>query len=145
MKKMIWFDMDGTIANLYGVENWLPMLIASDPTPYKVAAPLVNMSKLARKLNALQRAGYKVGIISWLSKNSTPEYDKAVTAAKVGWLRKHLNSVKFDEIKIVAYGTPKQTLGNGILFDDEKPNRDAWGEGAYHPDDMMEVLFDLTV
>ena len=26
MKKILVFDMDGTIANLYGVENWLPML-----------------------------------------------------------------------------------------------------------------------
>ena len=144
MKKTIWFDMDGTIADLYGVENWLPMLIANDPTPYKVAAPLVNMNKLARKLNKLQQAGYKLGIISWLSKNSTPEYDKAVTAAKVSWLRKHLNSVKFDEIKIVAYGTPKQTLGNGILFDDEQPNRKAWGEGAFHPNEMMKVLSSLA-
>ena len=55
MGKTIWFDMDGTIANLYGVEGWLDMLIASDPTPYKLAAPLVNMNTLARKLNKLQR------------------------------------------------------------------------------------------
>ena len=25
-EKAIYFDMDGTIANLYAVENWLPML-----------------------------------------------------------------------------------------------------------------------
>ena len=41
MKKEIWFDMDGTIADLYGVENWLEMLIAEDPTPYAVAKPLL--------------------------------------------------------------------------------------------------------
>ena len=35
--KMICFDMDGTIADLYAVENWLPMLRAFDPTPYEVA------------------------------------------------------------------------------------------------------------
>lgn len=29
----IWFDMDGTIADLYGVDGWLEMLIAEDPTP----------------------------------------------------------------------------------------------------------------
>ena len=27
------FDMDGTLANLYGVENWLEMLEAEDTTP----------------------------------------------------------------------------------------------------------------
>lgn len=33
MIKKIYFDMDGTIANLYAVEGWLPMLRAYDPTP----------------------------------------------------------------------------------------------------------------
>ena len=145
MKKMIWFDMDGTIANLYGVENWLSMLIAFDPTPYKLAAPLVNMNILARKLNKLQRAGYKIGIISWLSKSSTPEYDEAVTAAKLWWLRKHLNSVSWDVINIVNYGRNKwEVCGEGILFDDEKPNRDCWGGEAYHPDMIMEILSSLA-
>lgn len=145
MKKTIWFDMDGTIANLYGVENWLSMLITSDPTPYKLAAPLVNMNILARKLNKLQRAGYKIGIISWLSKSSTPEYDKAVTAAKLWWLRKHLNSVSWDAINIVSYGCNKwEICGEGILFDDEAQNRDSWGGEAYHPDMIMEILSSLA-
>lgn len=144
MKKTIWFDMDGTIANLYGVEGWLPMLINSDPTPYKLAAPLVNMNTLARKLNKLQRAGYKIGVISWLSKTSTPEYDKAVANAKLWWLNKHLTSVKWDTIKIVAYGTSKiAECGGGILFDDEDRNRNEWGKDAYHPDMIMEILSSL--
>ena len=145
MKKMIWFDMDGTIADLYGVKDWLPMLINSDPTPYAVAAPLVNMNTLARKLNKLQRAGYKIGVISWLSKTSTPEYDEAVTAAKLWWLRKHLNSVKWNEVKIVAYGTSKITeCGGGILFDDEDKNRNEWGENAYTPDMIIKILSSLA-
>ena len=141
MKNEIWFDLDGTIADLYGVENWLAMLRAYDATPYKLARPLVNMSKLARKLNQLQRAGYKLGIISWLSKTSTPAYDEAVTAAKLWWLKKHLASVHFDEINIVSYGVNKwEVCGAGILFDDEERNRNAWKNEAYHPDMMMDVL-----
>lgn len=142
--KWIYFDLDGTLAGLYDVPNWLSMLIASDPTPYKLAAPLVNMNILARKLNKLQRAGYKIGVISWLSKNSTAEYDEAVKLAKLNWLKKHLHSVNFDDIQIVAYGTPKHTLGTGILFDDEKPNRDAWGANAYHPEMIMKILSSLA-
>lgn len=142
--KWIYFDLDGTLAGLYDVPNWLPMLINSDPTPYKLAAPLVNMNTLARKLNKLQRAGYKIGVISWLSKSSTPEYDKAVTSAKLWWLNKHLTSVKWDTIKIVAYGTSKITeCGGGILFDDEGKNRDEWGKDAYHPNMIMEILSSL--
>ena len=143
--KWIYFDMDGTLNRLYEVPNWLPMLIASDPTPYAVAAPLVNMNALARRLNRLQGMGYKLGIISWLSKSSTPEYDEKVTAAKMWWLAKHLRSVKWDAINIVPYGRNKwDVCGEGIVFDDEAPNREAWGGEAFHPDEMMKVLSSLT-
>lgn len=142
--KWIYFDLDGTLAGLYDVPNWLPMLINSDPTPYKLAAPLVNMNILARKLNKLQRAGYKIGVISWLSKNSTTDYDEKVKAAKLGWLAKHLPSVRWNEVKIVAYGTSKITeCGGGLLFDDEDKNRNEWGEGAYHPNMIMKILSSL--
>lgn len=140
MTKAIYFDMDGTIANLYGVDNWLDYLIKYDSTPYEIAKPMLNMSVLARILNRLQREGYIIGIISWLSKTSTPEYGEKVRQAKINWLKKHLKSVKFDSIQIVDYGTPKYTLGKGILFDDEVENRNAWGEGAYDVDNILGVL-----
>ena len=140
MTKAIYFDMDGTIANLYGVDNWLDYLIKYDSTPYEIAKPMLNMSVLARILNRLQRKGYIIGVISWLSKTSTPEYGEKVRQAKINWLKKHLKSVKFDSIQIVNYGTPKYTLGKGILFDDEIENRNAWGEGAYDVDNILGVL-----
>lgn len=143
MAKAIYFDMDGTIANLYAVENWLPKLRAYDPSPYAEALPLVRLSTLARLLNNLQRKGYTLGIISWCSKSSTAEYDRAVTAAKVEWLHRHLPSVEWNEIHIVAYGTPKQSLVNfpeGILFDDEERNRTAWTGTAHDVQNILEVL-----
>lgn len=143
MAQTIWFDMDGTIADLYGVEGWLDMLIAKDALPYEIAKPLLRLSALARTLNKLQKQGYKIGIISWLAKNSTAEYDKVVAAAKEKWLRNHLASVIFDEINIVAYGTPKSTFAksdNDILFDDEEPNRKEWTGKAFDVDNIMEIL-----
>lgn len=140
MNRQIWFDMDGTLADLYGVENWLEKLRASDPSPYAEAAPLLKMQSLARVLNRLRREGYEVGVISWLSKCGTAEYDEAVTNAKIAWLRLHLKSVQFDHIDIVRYGTPKQNGRNGILFDDEEPNRQAWNGQAYDVENIIEVL-----
>ena len=139
----IWFDMDGTIANLYGVQNWLDYLMASDPTPYAIAKPLLRLNTLARVLNNLQRKGYKVGVISWLAKNSTADYDEAVTKAKIDWLTKHLASVAFDEINIVRYGTPKHlfaTCEADILFDDEEKNRNEWTGKAFDVNNILEVL-----
>ena len=139
----IWFDMDGTIADLYGVEGWLDMLIAKDALPYEIAKPLIRLSALERILNRLQKQGYKIGIISWLAKNSTAEYDKAVAEAKEKWLKNHLASVVFDEINIVEYGTPKENFAkseNDILFDDEKRNRDTWTGKAFDVDSIIEIL-----
>lgn len=139
----IWFDMDGTIANLYGVDGWLDSIIKEHTKPYREAKPLIDMRRLAKNLKALQNKGYEIGIISWLAKNGTEEYNTRVTKAKIEWLKVHLGSVEFNEIHIVKYGTPKYTLGNGILFDDEEPNRNAWGDGAYDVHNILEVLENL--
>lgn len=138
--KEINLDMDGTIADLYGVDNWLDDLINKRTRPYAEAKPLVNLQSLARILNRLKRNGYKINIISWLAKNSNFEYDEEVTKAKKEWLAKHLKSVKFDSIKIVAYGTPKNTLGTGYLFDDEFKNRAEWGLGARDAANLIAEL-----
>ena len=140
MRKQINFDMDGTIANLYGVEGWLEDLINHNARPYKEAKPMVNFNSLARVLNRLQRQGYRICVISWLAKNSNKEYDEEVTKAKREWLAKHLASVKWDEINIVAYGTPKATVGKGILFDDEVQNREQWNGKAYDVTNIIEIL-----
>ena len=89
----IYFDMDGTIADLYGVEDWLDKLKNEDASPYAEATPMLNFRKFAKLLNAVQHRGYEIGIISWLSKEATPDYDKAVRKAKKYWLRKHLPSI----------------------------------------------------
>lgn len=145
MIKAIYFDMDGTIANLYGVEGWLDDLIAENTRPYAEAKPLLNLSLLARYIHKAQKMGYIVGIISWLSKSGTPEYNKAVTAVKLEWLAKHLPSVEWDEIHIVKYGTPKSTCRScpGILFDDEQRNLDEWGAGAVIASNLLEILRNL--
>lgn len=143
MTKAIYFDMDGTIANIYGVPNWLECLEADDPTPYKVAKPLVNMRVLARLLNRLQAKGYHIGIVSWLSKCATAEFNATVTSTKKAWLDHHLHSVHWDEVVIIPYGVPKHEMvrfATGILFDDESRNRENWIGTAYDVDNIIEIL-----
>ena len=146
MTRTIFFDMDGTIADLYSVNGWLDSIIARDAKPYKEAKVMHNMQALARVLNRLQRQGNKVAIISWLAKNSTKDYDARVAQAKKEWLSKHLASVRFDEIHIVKYGTAKQTFAhttNDILFDDEEQNRNNWTGEAHNVHNIMNVLKSL--
>lgn len=148
MAKAIYFDMDGTIANLYGVDDWLTKLRNFDVSPYEEAQVLLNMQALAHRLNKLKSLGYTIGIISWTSKESNPIYDQAITKAKIEWLKKHLHSVTFDEIHIVAYGKKKHKLArvkNGYLFDDNESVRKAWiknnREGwAFDETNILDVL-----
>ena len=139
----IYFDMDGTIADFYSVEDWLAKLMASDPSVYTDAMPMLRFCTFARMLNKLQRKGYKIGIVSWLSRGGSASYNEAATAAKIDWLNHHLPSVNFDEIKIVPWGIPKASVVNdpsGILFDDEENNRINWRGTAFGADNIMEVL-----
>ena len=143
MMKSITLDMDGTFVNLYGVENWLEDLRAERVRPYVEARPLVNLSSLARVLNILHRKGWTINIVSWTSRGGSLEYNKAVAAAKREWLARHMPSVKFDNIYIIDYGTPKNTYGNGILFDDEEHNRNEWPGPAYSEKNLIFNLMAL--
>ena len=136
-------DIDGTIYDLYGVKDWLEMLLAEDATPYEIGKPLVRLATLARLLNKLQRNGYNLAIISWLSKGGSADYNTRVTKAKLDWLKKHLPSVVWNRITIIEYGTPKENYCENpldILFDDEEKNRKNWTGVAYDVNDILGVL-----
>ena len=64
MIKMVCFDMDGTIADLYSVKNWASMLDAKDPTPYRTASPMWDMETLAEIIKALMARGIAVHTIT---------------------------------------------------------------------------------
>lgn len=140
VNKQINFDMDGTLADFYGVEGWLSDLIEERTRPYVVAKPLLNFSSLARLLNRLQREGWELQVISWVSKSGSAEYHELIRIAKLNWLARHLPSVKWNAVIITAYGEAKEEHGAGILFDDNEDVREAWGEGAYDVDNILEVL-----
>lgn len=138
------FDMDGTLFDLYGVDNWLPQLRAEDTSPYLAAKPMINFSLLARYLNRIQRASHKIMVVSWTSKESTPEYHSQVAWAKFKSLRRHLPSVHWDAIIFANYGTEKSTLvkdSKAFLFDDDEGVRANWQGGlAFEPVDIFRVL-----
>lgn len=152
MIKEIVFDMDGTIANLYGVANWLEKLRAFDPTPYQTAEPLVDMAELGCLLRSLQNCGINVAVITWLSKEPNKQYDDEVRKAKRAWLKSY--GFPFDTLRCVAYGTPKHKVEEkrladdeeALIFDDDARVRRDWNlGGAIDPtkENICEVLKEL--
>lgn len=145
MQTTLYFDMDGTIADLYGVEGWLDDLNKHNVRPYVEAKGLGNLSALARRLNRLQAKGFKLGIITWCSKTGTADFHAEVARVKREWLAHHLPSVRFDEIHILPFGEPKFSVAkkNDFLFDDNCDNCKAWdlaGGFAYSEKMMSTIL-----
>lgn len=131
--RWIWLDMDGTIADLYSVDGWLEDLIAHNTRPYAKAKDFYNVLDLLEVLVELKLKGYKLGVISWGSKENNAEYDKAVEKVKREWLANRLLDSILDKIIVTPYGVCKadtcRKFGFGILADDEEQNRNAWDLG----------------
>ena len=144
MNKILVFDMDGTLADFYGVEGWLDDLHARNVRPYAEARPLVDMAELRNILLQLQDFGWHVVITSWLAKDSTRDYDNAVRTVKHNWLDNF--DFPYDELHFIKYGTTKANCtrkygGRQVLFDDNKKVRNGWNLGeAIDAVDMMEYL-----
>ncbi len=148
MNKTLVFDMDGTIADFYGVEGWLDDLKAEKTRPYAEAKPLYDMDELVEILKTLQLMGWEIAITTWLAKDATKAYNQAVTKVKKEWLTKY--NFPYNEIHCVKYGTTKANCtrkkgGFQIIFDDNEKIRKGWTLGAsVDAKNMMEFLKALT-
>ena len=112
--KMICFDMDGTIADFFGVKGWLEDLENENPRPYIEAKPMWDMKALADVLKSLK---IEIRIITWLSKNSSEAYKDEVRKAKLEWLNEY--GFPFDKFHGVRYGATKADSVRKYLADDE--------------------------
>ena len=129
MNIKIVFDMDGTLADFYSCPDWLKYLETEKTKPYRIAKTLVHGRALANRINKLQALGVEVSIVSWASKNYTPEYFDRIKRAKENWLKKHYPSIEWNSINITKYGYAKENYainGLNILFDDNAEIREAW-------------------
>lgn len=145
MKKAIYFDMDGTLADFYNEPNWLADLVAQKTDPYVNAKPLIGREELTNIIETLRARGYVIGVISWLSKLSTKEYKTQVRRAKQAWLYEHFGNI-FSELHFVGYGTPKHRVAKlmpSILVDDNQGINKAWakhGGLAIDAKDITKIL-----
>ena len=149
MNKTLVFDMDGTIADLYGVDGWLDDLLNNNPRPYIEAKPMYDMEDLNVPVDILKNFGWRIVITTWLAKDSNPAYDAMVREAKINWLDRV--GFHYDEIHLVKYGTTKanctrQHGGFQILIDDNDKIRKGWtlGNTIDAKKDILNSLWKLV-
>lgn len=142
MIKAIYWDMDGTIADLYGFDGWLEMLHNENVKPYAECGDLVDTEELFWLLNAFVARGVTVGVISWGAMGGSREYCKATKKAKREWINARYPDI-FSEFHVVKYGTPKHHVRNiedSILVDDNAEVRNAWKGATIDASDTKNML-----
>lgn len=136
MNKILVWDMDGTIADFYNVPNWLNMLDNKNPLPYSICEPMWDMVELAKVLTSLRQQGWKIEVVTWLSRSYTSDkiYQQEIRERKKAWLKRY--NFPYDNFHGVRYGTKKSSAithknaETAILFDDNAEVRMSWTIGA---------------
>lgn len=125
-------DMDGTIVDLYGVNNWEQKLRKEDVSPYEDAKPLFDIHEMRAILGMLRENGNIIKVVTWgpLEPCSSQFFEK-VKEAKKEWLKK--NKVPFDYLIYLPYGVSKRTVSNNLidslLIDDNESVRENFEQG----------------
>ena len=132
----IWFDLDGTIFDLYHQDNWEPKLRAEESGVFTAYGetegwlPYINRNLFAEAVQALMMEfGVEFNVITWLPMQASPEYEEVCRAEKIQWVKQNLPFV--NEISCVSYGIPKQNCikkkaQTMILLDDNMEVCEEW-------------------
>lgn len=127
--KKIYFDMDGTVADLYGEKNWLDNLRNEREGSFINLRPLVDMNELAMVCHQLMNLGYSFGVITWLPMGASYEFERVCEEEKRAWVEEFMPWVS--EFYAQSYGVPKQyapskRAAEMILIDDNAEVRAMW-------------------
>ena len=147
-KIKLYFDMDGTIADLYNHENWLEKIRSGQPI-FNELKKMPRTNKVIYYLNQIEQHtdNVEVNIITWLPLNATIPQMIQYTEEKKEWSEK--NFVRVSNFIALPYGSPKhkailkEEKAYHLLFDDNAEVRNEW-QGkykiAFDENNIVEVL-----
>lgn len=138
MKRTIWFDMDGTLYDLYKIPDWLTRLENHHWAVFNFPGfERSNICRIRAAIQALKKAGWTVGIITWAPKGIQwwDEMLAEVECIKGEWVDKNIPELADDDTTFacIPYGESKAQF----LLDAE-----AAGDINYLVDDNKEVRRD---
>lgn len=105
-------DMDGTLFNLYGKDNWLDLLENEIPGAFvgdgmkDGLMPALSLDSMHNIIYKLMDLGVSFGVISWLPFAASPLYSETCRNEKLNWLAQNFPMIT--DIAIIPYGIEKQ-------------------------------------
>ena len=149
--KIAYFDLDGTVYDLYNMENWLERIQKEDPNVFLDGNAIYSKPQMEIMAETLQKAGYEIGVITWLPMNASVEYMIDCISTKRQWVKENMPFVDGRDFHALPYGTPKQNARikkrrEMLLFDDNNEVREMWNTPKQRKSiDANEHLLDIIV
>lgn len=129
-KIVVYLDMDGTIFDLYGQNNWLEKLRTEDDTVFTGDRRMVTEEVLRTHFPA---DTYDVRVLSMTPKDATDEYCERVIARKNEWLDRYFPSITKRIYRKYGHNKNLKNSKYAILIDDSEPIRNSWNGLAFDP------------
>ena len=129
MSIKIYFDLDGTVYDLYNVENWLEKLHSEDASVFSEGNFIGDYNRFKTVCEKLVSVGVQFEVITWLPMQASEEYEIECTEVKREWVKKFMPFVT--EFTAQSYGIPKQNAikkraKTMYLLDDNKEVCEMW-------------------
>ena len=129
-KQIVYLDMDGTIANLYGMENWLEKLRNEVEGLFLECEPFLTENELK---NYFPTEEFELRICSMTPLNATEEYCQVVINEKNQWLDKYFPSITHRVYMVYGHNKNLKNSVNHILVDDNETIRNSYKGLALFP------------
>lgn len=136
--RYIYLDMDGTIAGLYKVKNWLNRIRAEQSGVYLEAKPLITEKELFEHFPNNTAGKDRIWVVTMAPPDCSLDYKTQVFQEKNEWLAKYfpnLNNRVFlnnQDHKNICYSL-KHDYSKVLLIDDSPKLRDSFIGQSIHP------------
>ena len=122
-------DLDGTVYDLYSVENWLEKLRSEDSSVFSEGDFIGDYNRFKTVCEKLVSVGVQFEVITWLPMQASEEYELECTEVKREWVKKFMPFVT--EFTAQSYGIPKQNAikkraKTMYLLDDNREVCEMW-------------------
>lgn len=101
-----YFDMDGTLADLYNSSGWLEKLENEQGGVFDDLKPLIDLERFKKWCEQILAKGDRIEIITWLPRGASDEYMEDCAIEKMEWVAEKMPWIK--KVHCQPYGTPKQ-------------------------------------